>query len=303
MNAKSLQKENVSDKIFNFFNVFILAVFSATILLPLVYTVSVSFISIDELASRSGLIIFPRQPSLDAYKLILFGSNDIRSGYFVTVARTVAGTALNMVFTCFLAFLLSHKDLPYRNGITVYLLITMMFGGGLIPYYLTVRFTGLIDSFAVYLVPGLVSVWNTLVLRNFMMEIPESLIDAAEIDGCKQAAILFRIVIPLSKASLVTIGLFYAVGHWNSWFDAYLFISQRKLFPLQLMLRNILMTATINIDKLENANLADLMNTLRPPTRSVQNAALVITTLPIICVYPFAQKYFVKGVMVGSVKG
>jgi len=300
---RSAIRESVQDRIFNFINISILTLFGMVIVFPLLYTVSVSLLSNSELGSRSGLILFPYKPSFDAYKLILRGSDDIRNGYIVTVSRTMLGTALNLTFTCFLAYLLSRKDLPFRKSITLYLLITMIFNGGLIPTYLTVISTGLRNSFLVYLIPGLTSVWNTLVMRNFMMEIPDNLVESAEIDGCSQVRVLFRIIIPLSKASLVTIGLFYAVGHWNSWFDAYLYIKNRDLFPLQLILRNILATATLNVDKLNNVNLEELITTMRPPTRSVQNAALVVTTLPILCVYPFVQKHFVKGVMVGSIKG
>lgn len=295
-------KETMSDRMFNIINFIVLTIFTLLILLPVLYVISVSFLSNAEIASRSGLILFPKKPSLGAYKLILFGSDDILQGYIVTISRTLVGTFLNILFSCFLAYLLSHKDLPFRRSITMFLLITMLFGGGLIPYYLIVRFTGLIDSFWVYIIPGLISAWNVFVLRNFMMEIPESLVEAAEIDGCSHLRSLFQIIIPLSKASLATISLFYAVGHWNSWFDNYLFVKVRELYTLQFILRNILVTATLSLDKLD-PGMNELMMGMRVPTRAMQNAALVVTTLPIICVYPFLQKYFVKGVMVGSIKG
>ena len=299
---KSIIKNTASDYVFDITNITILVLFTLTILLSLLSVVSVSFISKAELSSQD-LIIFPRHPSLDAYKIILMGSNDIPKGYLITVLRTIIGTFLNMLFSCFLAFLLTKRDLPFRKGITLFLFFTMLFGGGLIPTYLVVKSTGLLGSFWVYIIPGLISVWNVLLLRNFMMEIPQSLTDAAEIDGCSQLRLLFQIILPLSTAAIVTISLFYAVGHWNSWWDAYLYISNRNLFPLQLILRNILATALIKISDLSGVNLAELMQTLRPPSRSIQNAAVIITMLPIVCVYPFLQKYFIKGIMIGSIKG
>ncbi len=295
-------RDTIGDKIFNTFNLTIISVFTLAILLPLIYVVSVSFISNEELSSRASVFL-PIHPSLSAYKLILQGSNDMLNGYKITLSRTIIGTFLNLLFSCFVGYALSRKDLPFRKGITLYLFFPMLFSGGLIPYYVVVKSVGLSDNFWVYIIPALVSVWNCLLLRNFMMEIPDSVVEAAKIDGASHTRILFQIIIPLSRAALVTIGLFYAVGHWNDWWTAYLFIRKRELFPLQLILRNILITATVSLDNLGNTSMGELMTSMRPPSRAMQNAALVITTLPIVCVYPFLQKYFIKGVMVGSIKG
>jgi ABC-type glycerol-3-phosphate transport system permease component len=176
----------------------------------------------------------------------------------------------------------------------------MLFGGGLIPTYIVIRNTGLINSFWVYIIPGIMSVWNMLLIRNFIMGIPDSLFESARMDGAGELTTIFRIVLPLSTAALVTIGLFYAVGHWNSWWDAYLYTSKAELQPIQMVLRNILARASLTV---KDAQSAAVLADLKAPTRSIQNAAVVVTTLPILLIYPFLQKYFVKGVMVGAVKG
>ena len=295
-------KESGKEKLFDIFNISYMIIFLLVIVVPLLYIVVNSFVSLEE-SSRRAVIIIPEKLDLTAYNLILFGSTDIISGYTITLFRTIVGVSLNMLFSCFVAYILSRRDLPFRNIITMYLFITIMFGGGLIPYYVVAIATGMQNNIWVYIIPGLISVWNVLLLRNFMMEIPESINESAEIDGANQVYILFKLIIPLSVPSLVTIALFYAVGHWNSWFDAYLFMTDANKFPVQLILRNILITAQLNMSDLKGSQLEEMMRNARPSERSIQNAAVVVSTLPIVCVYPFIQKYFVKGIMVGSVKG
>lgn len=295
-------RETGKDRIFNIFNILFMIAFTLVVIIPLLYIVANSFVSLEESARRS-IIIIPEKLDLTAYKLMLFGSKDIINGYTITLYRAIVGTSLNMLFSCFVAYTLSRRDLPFRNGITMYLFITMLFSGGLIPYYVVARATGMQNNILVYIVPGLVSVWNVLLLRNFMMEIPESINESAEIDGANQVYILFKLIIPLSVPSLVTVALFYAVAHWNSWFDAYLFMTDSKKFPLQLILRNILIESQLNMSDMKGSQIEEILSKNRPTVRSVQNAAVVVSTLPIVCVYPFIQKYFVKGIMMGSVKG
>lgn len=295
-------RESRAEKMFNAFNIFIMLVVLLSIGLPIIYIVMNSFVSIDEFTKRS-VVIIPSKIDITAYKVVLLGSNDIANGYAVTLFRAIAGTFVNMLFSCFVAYSLSRKDFPLRNGITLYMFITILFGGGLIPYYIVASVTGMRNNLLVFIVPGLISVWNVFLLRNFMMEIPESINESAEIDGASQVVILFRLIIPLSVPSLVTISLFYAVGHWNSWFDAYLFMTDHKKFPLQLVLRNILITSQLNLSDISGTQFEEIVGSVRPPARSIQNAAVIVSTLPIICVYPFIQKYFVKGIMVGAIKG
>lgn len=202
--------------------------------------------------------------------------------------------------TISLAYGLSKDNLKGKTVITGFVFFTMLFSGGLIPTFILVKGLGLIDSRWAMVLPCLVNTWNLLIMRNFFYAIPKSLEEAAVIDGANDIQILTKVVLPLSKASIATIGLFYAVSHWNAWFDAMLYINKTPLLPMQNILRNII-TAASSIGDLgaEAYNSLDVV----PPSQSIRAATIVITTLPILVVYPFVQKYFVKGVMVGSVKG
>ena len=227
------------------------------------------------------------------------GKNIVRA-YSNTLFRVFVGTGLNLVVTISLAYGLSKDNLKGKTVITGFVFFTMLFSGGLIPTFILVKGLGLIDSRWAMVLPCLVNTWNLLIMRNFFYAIPKSLEEAAVIDGANDIQILTKVVLPLSKASIATIGLFYAVSHWNAWFDAMLYINKTPLLPMQNILRNII-TAASSIGDLgaEAYNSLDVV----PPSQSIRAATIVITTLPILVVYPFVQKYFVKGVMVGSVKG
>jgi putative aldouronate transport system permease protein len=294
-----MMRRTAGEKAFNLLNVTLLVLLVVAVLVPLLSVVSTSFVSNQELARRS-VVIFPDTPDLTAYKIIFRKGGLLFDAYKITLFRVVVGTAVNMAFTYFVGYALSRKDLPGRTGLTLFYFFTMMFGGGLIPYYIVVKSLGLINSIWVYILPGIISVWNMLLMRNFIMNIPVSLTDAAEIDGASQFTVISRIVLPLSLPALVTIGLFYAVGHWNAWWDAYLFVSVPKKQPMQLFLRNVLAQVLVSISSI-TAQVS--MNEQQPPPRSVQNAVVVVSTVPIVVVYPFLQKYFIKGIMIGSVKG
>lgn len=289
-------RETRGEKIFNGFNIALMIFLCAIMIYPMLFVLGRSFMLEIERAANP-LRIFPRVWDLEAYKFIFREAVTIKSSYFITILRTVAGTACNIFFTSILAYVLSKRNYPLRNIITLLVIFTMWFGGGLIPTFLLYKSLGLVNNFWVYILPGLISPWNLLLLRNFFMQIPDSLEEAAKIDGASELTIFFRIVIPLSMAALATISLFYAVSHWNSWFDSLIFINDKKKWTLQLLLREII----------RNANMSDLMDTESttslPPTESVKMATVVVATLPILMVYPFLQKYFVKGVMVGSLKG
>lgn len=230
--------------------------------------------------------------------LFASGKNIVRA-YSNTLFRVFVGTGLNLVVTISLAYGLSKDNLKGKTVITGFVFFTMLFSGGLIPTFILVKGLGLIDSRWAMVLPCLVNTWNLLIMRNFFYAIPKSLEEAAVIDGANDIQILTKVVLPLSKASIATIGLFYAVSHWNAWFDAMLYINKTPLLPMQNILRNII-TAASSIGDLgaEAYNSLDVV----PPSQSIRAATIVITTLPILVVYPFVQKYFVKGVMVGSVK-
>lgn len=273
------------------------AVLAVTV--PLLSVVSSSLVSAKELASRSYIII-PDKIDLTAYKALLGKTGVFFDAFKITLFRVVAGTAINLVFTYLTAYAMSKKELPGRNFITIFFFFTMLFNGGMIPTYIVVKEVGLLNSIWVYILPGLISVWYTLLMRNFIMNIPDGLIESAEIDGASDLLIIFRIILPLSLPALAAIGLFYAVDHWNSWFDAYLYVTDTKKQPVQLLLRNILAQSEIRFSTLTGSVSG---TEVAPPARSVRNAAVIITTLPILFVYPFIQKYFIKGIMIGAIKG
>ena len=259
-----------------------------------------SFVSEAEIARRGAFIFIPEQWDLTSYKMLWSSRQNLIRAYGNTLFRVIVGTSMNLAFTIALAYPLSKRNLKGRTAINALVFFTMIFSGGMVPTYMMVKWTGLINTRWALILPSLIGTWNMFMMRNFFYAIPESLIESAELDGANQWQILTRIVLPCSLASIATILLFYAVGHWNSWFDALLYISDNKLLPMQNLLRNII--AASNMSDLD-ASAMLTADYVRPPAESIKSATIVVTTLPILVVYPFIQKYFVKGVMVGSVKG
>lgn len=289
-------KKTVGERLFKIFNYIFLGLLTFVFLIPFWTTVISSFVGEQERISRGMFILWPKTFDFSAYRVILRKGSDVYMGYGVTLLRTIVGTAASIIVTSMLALGLAKKDLPFRIPMSFLIYFTMLFSGGLIPTYLVVKYTGLYDSLGAFIVPSLVSVWNLMLLRNFFMELPESIEEAAFIDGATPAKYLTRIVIPLSLPSIATISLFYAVWHWNSWFDALIYISNRSLLPLQMILRNVIIASSVE-------NILESGTTMPPPLETVKGATIVVSTLPILFVYPFVQKYFVKGIMVGGVKG
>lgn len=293
---KPLSGENL----FQLINMVVMTLFMMIIMVPILTVIMTSFVSEAEVARRGSFIIIPEEFDFSAYELLWESSGNIIRAYGNTLFRVSVGTFLNLFFTITLAYGLSKRDLKGRNVLTGFIFFTMLFTGGMIPTFMTVKALGLMDSRWAMVLPCLVNTWNLFVMRNFFYGIPDSLEEAAVLDGANQVQILTRIVLPLSKASIATIGLFYAVHHWNSWFDAMLYINKTSLLPMQNILRNIITSSSSLGDLSSEAyNAMDVL----PPTQSLRAAAIIVTTLPIVAVYPFIQKYFVKGVMVGSVKG
>ena len=247
-------------------------------------------------ALRGGLYFLPRKLSLASYKDIL-GRATILHGILITVLRTAIGTPLAVLVTTALAYVLSRKELLFRKQLNLFFIFTMYFGGGMVPYYMVLKSLGMLNNFIVFIFPNLVSVYNMILVKNYIEGMPAEIFESAKIDGANDLTVFFKMVIPLSKPIIMTIALFVAITHWNSWFDAYLFTNAQSLKTMQSILVEILnqyQTSSAN----QAANQAS--QTITPD--SIRMAATMIATIPIIMVYPFIQKYFVKGIMLGSVK-
>lgn len=294
---KNRVKQSTGDMIFSGLVIIILIIIGIITLFPFLDVVFNSLMSSKELVeSAKSILAIPKHPTLENYKYVLNGER-IFSAYGITIFRTVVGTFLNMVITVLTAYPLSKKFLPGRSVFMQIFFFTMIFSGGMIPTYLVVKTFGLVDSIWALIIPSLLNVYNMIIMRTFFEGIPEELEDAARIDGCSEWGTLLRIVLPVSKPALASISLFYAVWHWNSFFDVVLYITKRELWPLQTLLREVVLT--MSMAEL-NASMADLAT---PPSSSVIAATVMVSTVPILVVYPFLQKYFVKGVMIGAVKG
>ncbi|OBZ17209.1 MULTISPECIES: carbohydrate ABC transporter permease [Bacillales] len=284
----------IGEKVWQAVVYFILIFLSLLCLLPFLYVVAVSVTPESEVLRR-GIVIIPESFTFLAYKEV-FISHGIGQAYKITLFRTIVGTVLNVFFTVIAAYPLSKKYLPGRSSFLLFIVFTMMFGGGLIPTYLLIRSLGLLDSPWVLIIPHLISAFNLVIIKGFFEQLPAEIEESARVDGASELQSLWRIVLPLSMPVLSTISLFYAVGHWNSYFDAIVYINDSNFMPLQVILRNILLNvATQSADSLANSGAVS--------TFAVQMAAVVVTTVPILIVYPFMQKHFTKGVLLGSVKG
>ena len=283
---------------FDILNYLIIMLVSITTVLPIIYIIFNSFATEFELTTRSMFII-PHTWSLDAYTYI-FGSNKILRSFLNSILITVAGTAINLFFTITLAYPLSKKFLRGRNIWLNMVIFSMFFSGGMIPGYIVVSsWLGMRGTYWALLLPGAISAYNMMIVKNFFQGIPQELEESAHLDGCNDLGTLIRIVLPLSLPVLATFGLFYAVGHWNSYFPAMIYLTDDKMYPLQLILRNIIVTAEAAAGDMSMMD----PNFVEPPKQSIKMAVIVVATVPIMMVYPFLQKYFVKGVMVGALKG
>jgi putative aldouronate transport system permease protein len=278
----------------------LLAVIAVVMLYPFVYVIAISF-STAEAAARSGPILFPTDFTVAAYELLLDGGL-IPQALKVSVGVTVVGTAFSVLFTVLMAYGLSRtKDVPGAKFILYLVLLTMLFSAGIIPNYLVVKQLGLLDSYAGLIVaayPGFISAFNLVVVRNFFMELPEELLDSARIDGASEWQILRRVVLPLSKAVIAVIALFYGVAYWNDFFTAQIYLNDTSKWPIQLVLQQyVLQGSPLSTVAQENPAL----RAVTPKT--IQMAVVVLATLPILVVYPFLQRSFTKGVLTGAIKG
>ena len=291
-----MKKRSMGDRIFDAIVYAILVVVFLIVFFPLMYVVSTSFASARELALNKFLIL-PKHPTLEVYQYIFSTSTFLRS-MIVTIVITVVGTLVNLIMTCLMAYPLSRKALPGRSVIMTAVTFTLVFSGGMIPTYLVVNSLGLIDTYTSLILPGAISSFNLILVKNFFQEIPESLIDAAQIDGSSEMNTLVKIVLPLSKPALATFTMFYAVGHWNQFMQPLLYLNDSKKWTIQILLRQIVLMSQSGVGD-EDAMPPGFVL----PVKSLKMACIVVSTLPIIAAYPFMQKYFDKGVMSGSIKG
>ncbi|MER5850703.1 carbohydrate ABC transporter permease [Streptomyces sp. NPDC002012] len=261
---------------------------------PLVGVIGTSFASQTDIIKSSGLVLWPDHPTLDAYRTIFTGGVVTRA-LIVSVGITVLGTLASLLVTVGMAYGLSRRDVTGSRFILMTALFTMLFNAGIIPNFLLVKGLGLYDTYAALVMPTLVSAFNLVVLRSFFMSLPEELYDAAKVDGAGDFRILVRIVLPLSKAVLAVISLFYAVTYWNAFFNSLLYLNDSDKWPLPMVLR----TYVLQGQSLNAASAGEVL----APQQAVQMAVLVIAVVPILCVYPFLQRYFTKGVLTGAVKG
>ncbi|RAU93311.1 carbohydrate ABC transporter permease [Paenibacillus sp. YN15] len=259
---------------------------------PLLYVLSVSLTPYSEVLRNGGFVVLPRKLTLDAYR-ILFGMETIPRAFGVTIFVASVGTFLNLVLTVLLAFPLSRRKLMGRSLFIFMIVFTMMFGGGLIPTYLVVQKTGLLNTVWAMIIPGAISTFNVLVVKTFFENLPEELYESARMDGAGEFTVLSRLALPLSLPVLMTVGLFYLVGNWNVFFSAVFYITDPKLNPLQVIVRGLLMAA----DRPETSVDVTL------PTTTLQMASVIAACLPVIVVYPFVQKHLTKGMLIGALKG
>ncbi len=281
---------------FDSVNIIILIVIAFAMIFPFFYIFAVSFSSISDFLNNDFLL-WPKKWVTDAYSYILSSDRFIRS-ILVTIYITVVGTLVNLFFTATMAYSLSRAMIGQR-AILLLVLFTMLFSAGMIPTYMVVKETGLINSIWALIIPVAVSPFNLIILRQFFLGIPDDLKEAALIDGAQELQIFWKIILPLSKPALAAFGLFYAVGHWNSYFSGVLYLSSPEKWPIQVILRQIVIVNEPNAALGANEMVMEAL----PPPETVQMAAILLATLPILVVYPFLQKHFAKGVMLGSVKG
>ena len=287
-------KPSIGEKIFNVFNIIFMAFMIVITLYPFWYCITCS-LSKNIVGNTATLMLWPKGFSIDAY-IAVFKNPIILTGYKVTIFVVIVGTLFNLVMTTIAAFLLTRKEFAIKGFLTWMMLITMYFGGGMIPTYIIyVQVLGLQDSLLALILPGAVSVYNMIVMRTNFQGIPSSLEESVKVDGGNDMHVLWHIIIPLSKAVMSVMVLFYGVAHWNSWFNALLYIKSEDKIPLQLALRSILIQEQLNT----GANASDQMGL----AENIKFATILVATVPILLVYPFIQKYFVKGVMIGAVKG
>lgn len=274
--------------------------FSGMVIVPLCYLVSISLSTTDDIVNY-GYTLIPRSLNLDAYKYIFRVPKPIITGYTVSITVTVLGTLLGLALSSSLAYIMTRKDYRYKRITTFYVFFTLLFNGGLVPFYMVMtRMLHLGDTIFSLFIPYSVSAWFTIIMKGFMQTLPFEIIESAKVDGSSELNTFIRIILPISKPALATVGLFYAFAYWNDWWLAMLFINKENLIPLQYMLYRTMSNLNYVLQNLSSSMNMDMS---KLPAESVRMAMAVLAAGPMIIVFPFFQKYFVKGLTVGSVKG
>lgn len=304
MKTTSLIKDTRADKIFLIFVYVFLAISLLIVLYPLIYIISAS-ISNPHLVNSGEMWLLPKGITFEGYRTLL-GNSSIWRGYLNTIYYTVLGTSINLLVTLPCAYALSREDFYGRRAFTNFMLVTMFLSGGLIPSYLLIRSLGMLNTVWALVIPGAVSVYNVVVTRTFFQStIPREMEEAAIVDGCSDFRLFMQIVLPLSTPIIAVMALFYGVGHWNSFFSALIYLSDRSMYPLQMILREILILQDMSSNTVNNvtSEMANMLFSKQQLAQVIKYGVMIVSSLPVIIVYPFLQKYFVKGMMVGSIKG
>lgn len=304
MKTTSLIKDTRADKIFLIFVYVFLAISLLIVLYPLIYIISAS-ISNPHLVNSGEMWLLPKGITFEGYRTLL-GNSSIWRGYLNTIYYTVLGTSINLLVTLPCAYALSREDFYGRRAFTNFMLVTMFLSVGLIPSYLLIRSLGMLNTVWALVIPGAVSVYNVVVTRTFFQStIPREMEEAAIVDGCSDFRLFMQIVLPLSTPIIAVMALFYGVGHWNSFFNALIYLSDRSMYPLQMILREILILQDMSSNTVNNvtSEMANMLYSKQQLAQVIKYGVMIVSSLPVIIVYPFLQKYFVKGMMVGSIKG
>ncbi|KRF06808.1 ABC transporter permease [Paenibacillus sp. Soil766] len=291
-----MARRSLGVKGFDVINIGLLGFIAILMVFPFIYIIALSF-SDEKTIAEGGLILFPKGWSLEAYRYI-FSTDTLMRGLYNSILITIGGTIVNLAMTSLMAYPLSKTHLLGRKSILMLVIFTILFSGGLIPTFLVVKWTGLLDSLWSVIIPTSISAFYLIILKNFFQQIPEGLEESAKIDGANDMVILLRIVLPLSLPAMATFALFYAVSHWNMYFQAIMYINDSSKWPIQVLLRQIVILSQSSVG--ESSSISD--ETVLPP-QSIKMAVIVFATVPIMLVYPFLQKHFAKGVLLGSVKG
>ncbi len=293
-------RKTAEDRTFEAFIIAIMVIVFIMMAYPFYYILIMSFNDGSD-AMRGGIYFFTRKFTLDNYAKFMSDSKWI-AAIGVSVAKTIVGAAITVLFTCLVAYAMSFRDLALRKIYYTAMLFCMYFSGGLIPLYLTLLEYGLLNTFWVYVIPGMLNVYYMILAISFFQSLPSTLFESAQLDGANEFTVYLRIVLPLSKALLATLALYSAVWQWNNWTDtAYYTIANNKLRTLAYLLRDVIQANETGVRGVESASESGVLRSVT--SRSIQMAAMMVATFPIMCVYPFLQKYFIKGIMIGAVKG
>jgi len=291
---KNKIKERLSDRIFNVVNVILLTLLVIACFYPFWHVICASFSKPSLFMSHTGVLLKPVGFSLVSYQKV-FENSSIWRGYVNTIYYVVVGTALNIFMTVIGAYFLSRKNIPGKTIIMVFIMFTMYFSGGMIPAFLNIQSLGLYNTRAALILPGAISTFNLIVMRTSMASVDDSMEESARLDGASHITILFRIMLPLTKATVAVLVLYYGVSHWNSWFPAMIYLEDKSKEPLQLVLRQVLI-----INDMSEMGVGEDQELV---SETIKYATILVSTVPILCLYPFLQKYFTKGMMIGAIKG